>query len=145
MTHVDDPRSTFDGSNFSHLLMPTMEPQNSTRVAVWPHQLVTNVDVFNVLEGAIKHQELLPTAVTPARAYQQDVRLLDLDAILNRGPVHGGLTAFVVVIDCDRKILLRTVLPDDVLVEVGFDLAWLAEGGFLRLGRDRPLLFTSDV
>src|SRR5207237_3694109 len=47
------------------------------------------------------------------RSDQQDIRLLQLDVV----DLVAGRDALVVVVDRDRKDLLRLVLSDDVLVE----------------------------
>jgi hypothetical protein len=87
-------------------------------------------------EGHAEHfRERLSQQSFPGarRAYQQDVRLLQLDVSI----VIAGLDALVVVVNGHRQDLLGALLTDHVLIEDRLDLGRLGKGADLP----RLLLF----
>ena len=76
------------------------------------------------------------------RAEQHDVRLLQLDVVLDR--VLGHLNALVVVVDGDREHPLGGLLADHVLLEDVVDLERLREALELE-GRRRGELLVDDL
>ena len=75
------------------------------------------------------------------RAEEQDVRLGQLDLVILWPISGGGLHSLVVVVDRNRKGLLRGVLADHVFVEEVEDLARLGEIAQLDIGGLVQLLF----
>jgi hypothetical protein len=76
----------------------------------------------------------------PRRSNQQDVRFLQFDV----GLLPRQLNPLVVVVYGDRKLLLRFILADDVLIEKTFDLRRLWKVDVFRR-RFVILIFIDDV
>ena len=84
-------------------------------------------------EGNVEHlgQRMRKQCLAAARgAHEQDVRLRQLHIVPAR-PIH--LDALVMVVDCNRQLLLRLLLADNVLIEESLYLERLGQ-----VGRRRP-------
>ena len=87
MAGIHPERLAFDWKDVEHPVKASVQLEHTPRLAIWPHDQISNSDFFDRLDAAVMHQDRVESLMAACRSINQD-RIDRLTHECNGG-IHG--------------------------------------------------------